>query len=619
MKYLFVILLTLSTMVHAAEPEYADLKSRTTRLYISYHLNDDYTAEKITEIEVKALTDDMAKKLKRRHFSHSTSIEKLEVLDAYTLKSDGTKIPVPKDNYQVTINKGNGKAGAIFSDRTSVSIVYPDLEKGDSVYAKVKKVDTESMFPKQFSASYYYYSQTAYDDVKVKFDLPESLVFDYEIRGMKEKYYTQGDRRIIELSYENKKPVKIDRDDFSVWDVSKEAGYALSTFPDYEAVAKAYGARALPKAKPTDKVKELAKEIINDEKDKKAKARLLYDWVATNISYAGNCIGVGAVVPHDTDFILDNRMGDCKDHATLLQALYAAVGIESTQALVNASSVYKLPRIPLVSSVNHVINYIPEWDQFVDSTSPSTPFDSLPKSDSDKPVLLVEGYKKGLKTPPTKVGANRQTLVTHMTIQNDGSVVGDVQIETKGLPAIVARKSFRHATDKQIDDWLKMMFSSDNKIGSASVDMDDPDPLLSEFKYSFNFKKPDFIPAKGAGGFYIIPPVMAPMSIYTILDYQNKDIEGYDVVCWSGYSVERMTYEFPDNMKIFATPDNMEISENYLSYKATYSLDGNQLNVVREIDDTTPGNVCSAELINKQRQTLIKISENLKSQVVYQK
>ncbi|NIP54919.1 MAG: DUF3857 domain-containing protein, partial [Aliifodinibius sp.] len=302
----------------------------------------------------------MAKRMKSQNFTHSTSIEKLEVLEAYTRKANGKKITVPKDNYQVTINKGNGGAGAIFSDQTTVAIVFPDLEKNDSVYFRIKRTETEPMFPGHFSISRYYYSQTAYDDVKVRFDLPGDLEFKQEIRQMREKSFILDGRRIIELSYRNKKPVKTDRSDFSVWDESQEAGFALSSFPDYKAIAKAYAARALPKAKPTSRVKNLAAEIIRDEKDKKKQARMLYNWVATNISYAGNCIGVGAVVPHDTDFILDNRMGDCKDHATLLEALYRSVGIKSSQALINAQNVYRLPEVPLVSSVNHVINYLPE-------------------------------------------------------------------------------------------------------------------------------------------------------------------------------------------------------------------------------------------------------------------
>ena len=354
MKYVYIFILMLPLAVYADEQEYLELQSRIIKMRLDYKLNDDFTMESIIEMEVQALTDDMVKRIKRREFSHSTSIEKLEVLEAYTHKTDGKKIPVPKGNYQVTVNKGKGEASAMFSDRTQVSIVFPELEKNDSVYYRVKRTETEPMFPGHFSISDLFYNQIAQDDAQVRFDLPEELKFNYEVRKMKEKSYTKGGRRIIELSYQNKKPVKDDRKNFSVWDESKEAGYALSNFPDYKTIAKAYAERALPKAVPTDRIKQLANEILKDEKDKRAQARLLYDWVATNISYAGNCIGVGAVVPHDTDVILDNRMGDCKDHATLLEALYRSVGIESEQALINSGSVYQLPKIPLVTSVNHV-------------------------------------------------------------------------------------------------------------------------------------------------------------------------------------------------------------------------------------------------------------------------
>jgi len=103
-----------------------------------------------------------------------------------------------------------------------------------------------------------------------------------------------------------------------------------------------------------------------------------------------------------------------------------------------------------------------------------------------------------------------------------------------------------------------------------------------------------------------------------MVNYSNEEIEGYDVACGNGYSVERLVYEFPENMKILAKPDNFEIDENHIYYKASYELKGNKLEVVREINDRTPGNVCSAEFMNQQRQTLMKIANNMKSQVIYQ-
>lgn len=604
--------------LYADDLEYVELQARYTKYDVDYIVHNDFTVEKTYEAEIKALTDKAAEKLKKRNFSHSTSIEKFEVIEAYTKKADGSRIEVPKNNYQVTINKGNGDHNAIFSDRTRITIVFPDLEKNDSVHIKVKTVETEPMFPKNFSASQYFWSQRAYDDVKIHFDLPEDLAFRYQVRGMTEKTTTGKGRRLIELTYQSPKPIKIKRGDFSVWDDEKEAGYELSTFTDYASLAKAYGEKALAKAIPTERVKTLAKEIIGTEENKKEQARLLYDWVATNISYGGNCIGVGAVVPRDTDVILDNRMGDCKDHATLLQAMYNSVGIESIQALVNSGSSYSLPAIPTISAINHVINYLPEWDMFVDSTNSSLPFDQLSFSLSDKPALLVKNFKSDMRTPATKPGDNHQEISSTMHIQPDGSVKGDIHLTMKGLPAIELRKAWRHATKEEEVEWLKETFSSQNKIGSATMQKDDPVPLASTFNYTIDFDKPEFILAKGTGGFYAEPLISTPMAIDAIVNYSNEDIDGYEVACTNGSSVERLTYAFPENMKILALPDNIELEENNIYFKALYKLKNNTLTVVREINDSTPGNVCSAETINRQRQTLIKIADNMKAQVIYQ-
>jgi hypothetical protein len=613
-----IVVFIFPSLVYASDEEYVELQSRFTKFHIEYVVKDDLSVERVSELEIKSLSEKAARQLKEQRFSHSTSIEKFEVLDAYTIKSDGTKIDVPKDNYQVTVNKGKEDGGPVFSDRTRVTIVFPEVEKLDSIYMKVKNIETQPMFPGHFSVSQYFWNQTAYDDVRIQFNLPENLVFKHQVRGMKQKVRSKGGRKIIILTYDNKKPVKSDRLNYSVWNEDEEVGYALSTFESYEAIAKAYGDRASPKAVPTDRVKKLAKEIIGKEKSRKDRARLLYDWVAGNITYAGNCIGVGAVVPHDVDFILDNRMGDCKDHATLLQALLSSVDIKSTQALVNSGPVYTLPEIPVVMSVNHVINYIPEWDKFVDSTDSAMPFDSLGLSISDKPVLLVGDFQENKKIPPTKVGTNFQELASTMNIQNDGSVTGDISIKLKGRPAIEARGSWRYVTQEQEKEWLESVFSSQKKIGSATIKKDDPVPLLSDYKYSFEFNKPDFILPKGTGAFYIGPLVSSPLAVYSLLDYPQEDIEGHSVACASGHSIEHLVYVFPENMKILAKPDNFEVKENYIHYKSTYVLNNNRLEVVREVDDRTPGNVCSDEFVNAQRQTLMEISDHLKTQVVYQ-
>lgn len=56
--------------------------------------------------------------------------------------------------------------------------------------------------------------------------------------------------------------------------------------------------------------------------------------------------------------------------------------------------------------------HLPDFDLYLDSTSDSTPYGMLPFQCQDKPVLLVEGFKEGAKTPASPVAANRQATKT---------------------------------------------------------------------------------------------------------------------------------------------------------------------------------------------------------------
>ena len=93
-------------------------------------------------------------------------------------------------------------------------------------------------------------------------------------------------------------------------------------------------------------------------------------------------------------------MGDCKDHAVLMQALMDAKDIPSTLALVRIGGSSTLPELPVAAAVNHVMNYVPSLDLFVDATSKNTPFGALPRSTSNKPVVLT-GPPYGIRKTPS--------------------------------------------------------------------------------------------------------------------------------------------------------------------------------------------------------------------------
>lgn len=594
-----------------------DLQIRFGHYYATYSINEDGTATEMHEWSKTVLKETAVDGSKSASIGYSTSAEKAEVIAAYTLKADGRRIDVPKDNYQVEVNRGKGKDSPVYSDRTSLTVVFPDVAVGDSVVFSYKITQIEPMFPKQYSVVQNFYNQIAHDDVRVRIDYPSTMWVQYEARDMKETVSENKGRRIIEWSYTNPKPIKTERRDFSVYDPAKESGFAFSTFKTYADIAAAYGERALPKAAVTERINKLAAEIVKDKTVPKEQARALYEWIATNITYAGNCIGIGAVVPRDLSFILDNKMGDCKDHATLLQALLAARGIKSTQALVNAGSMYRLPKIPTVFNVNHVINYLPTFDLYVDSTSDSTPFGMLPYSDQDKPTLLVEGFKDGTKTPVPPIGSNKQHTKSTFKIAPDGTVSGAVEVSQHGIGAVQSRVWARKITKNIEEDLVKNVFRERNMIGSGKFVKDDPTGLTDDYHYKASFNAEKFIKLPGAGAFYISSPLDIAPVIYGYLQTGLEPEKEADVTCSSVNAIEEYTIELPKTLKVLSIPDNLKIANDYVSYTATYKLKGNVLSVKRTLDDRTKGNVCSPQIFEEYKKVAEKAIDNLKEQVLY--
>jgi transglutaminase-like putative cysteine protease len=603
----------------AAKPDKeVDLNARYVRYHVTYHLNADGTDVQTRDTAIKVLKERAVENLKQTYMSYSTSVEKVDVLEAYTLKADGRRIDAPKSNYQLDINKGRESDAPAFSDRTTLTVILPDVAVGDTLVVRSRLTRTEPIFPGHFSTVERFGRMDAYDDVKVRVEAPASMWTRYTSTAMAETVKEENGLKVVEWTWSNPKPMRAKRTNFSVYDAEKEPGFSYSTFRNYEQIAKSYGERARPKAQVTDRVRTLADEIAKDATNPRDQARALYEWVATNIHYAGNCVGVGAVVPRDLTFVLDNKMGDCKDHATLLQALLAAKGIESSQALVNAGSSYKLPEVPVVSMVNHVINYIPSLDMYVDSTSDSTPFGMLPTGDADKPVLLVDNYRDGTRTPPTSADANRQVAKSDLTVKEDGSVSGSVQVALNGLFAVSGRETMRQVTPDVEEKMMESYYKRNNSSGGGKIEKEDPKALLDNYKYKVTFETEEFASLPGAGAFSISPmySTEAPVQSF-LMGLMNEDEEAEEISCLGGSTVEEYTYRLPKNMKVLSVPKNVSHVTPMLTYRATYSLKGSTLVAKRELVDKTRGNVCPASVQQAYREVGKKVMADLKAQVVY--
>lgn len=597
-------------------PKPPDIAWRSARQVEEHVIAADGTEQATYTFATTVLKEPAIEALKHTSITFSKSAQKLEVLEAYTRKADGRRIDSPKSNFQVSTETGESGNSPIFSDYNRTAVVFPEVAVGDTVVISYKLVTTQPWFPGKISMMGTYPRGMAYDDVKIVVDAPVSMNAKFRSRGMTEKVTVRDGRQRVEWTLTNKVPLKSDRADYSVYDVETEPGYLYSTFGSYAEVARSYADRAAAKAAVTPRIQKLADEVTQGKSTTQDQARALYEWVNQHITYAGNCVGLGAIVPRDIDVVLDNKMGDCKDHATLLQALLSAKGIRSEQALVNANNIYKLPDVPIASLVNHVINYIPSLGLFVDSTDTDMPFGMLGKGVQDKPVLMAASAMPE-KTPGDKIGSNRQIMKTKLLFHEDGSAEGAISVKTAGTFAVNARRMFKGMSTDDVGTAVKENFRRMGLEGDGMFTRGNVDSMTDRYEYEATFKVGGLIPYPGSGAFYVSPIFVNVAPIAAFAQQAMLPIGNFETACSSGYSEEEFEITLPETMNVLSLPDATAFSSPLLSYEASYRMDGRVLKVHRVIDDKTPGGVCPATVLKDYKAAMLPVLKNVKQQVLY--
>ncbi|WP_298270416.1 DUF3857 and transglutaminase domain-containing protein [Geobacter sp.] len=615
---LLVTFLMANVSIAVAEPvSEADIPVRCTSWHIVYDVNADGSFVESQKWSMVVLKESAVESQKTASVTFSTSVAKGEILEAYTLKKSGQRLDAPKSSYQVTINDGYNSASPLYSDETTISVVFPDLAVGDSIVFSSRVTNTEGMFPNQFSVAHSFSRYQAYDDVSIKIIAPKAMKLRHEAYFLEPQKTREMDgKQVLEWTFQNRRPEKWTAADSGLSFVGDEPSLYVSTFGSYREIAEAYGARANPKAAVSDRVKSLAAQIVADKAAPEAQAHAIYDWVTRNISYGGNCIGIGAVVPRDLDVVLDNKMGDCKDHATLLQALLAARNIESEQALVNAGSRYDLPKVPVVATINHVINYLPGLKMYLDSTASTVPFGMLPLSLGEKPVLLVSHFQDGAKIPSTAQYGHEQIMRTRIRINPDGSATGTAHFSLKGIPAISMREAMRNLRGDLEEYAVRKLLGSQGVHGTGTLQKDDPKELLDVYNFSISFNLEDLLVVASTTGMPIKPVASSLFPIATITAGAYEPTPKKATVCSGGRSVEEYVFEFPASMTIVGFPKDFEYSSPSLDYRATYRKSGNELTVTRDLRDKTATNVCSSGYEAEYQKSARSILRDLRSQIL---
>lgn len=588
--------------------------------YYDYDVNADASFTQKHEAVMRILTQQGLQILRQANMAYSEGAQDGTLVEAYTLKANGTRIDVPHEKYLLSSSStALPGLGAIKVQ----SAVFQNVEIGDEVGWTTTLKQTVPWFPGRFSIAMNFPPIVAAHDVRITLTAPQSgLDLHFDVSGFKGGAPETVTQKTGWLSptqqktrwtwtFANDTPVSAEYG--AVEDVYTVPHFLVSSFPDYASIAKAYEDRAHDKTEATSDIKALADTLTTGVTDRKEQAHRLYDWVSANIKYVSIVFGVGGIVPHPAPEVLHNRFGDCKDHVTLLQALLSAKGISSTAVLIYAGNSYRLSDVASPSQFNHVITYIPEFDLYLDSTARFAPFGILPVEDSDKPVVQTS---TGTLTHTPGIAASSASVLSVSTVKlnSDGTGQGDTQVTAVGPLAIGIRGLMSSIPPGSESDFVRS--SVEGNAIHGTLTKTDPGLLTDPYtlKMHYDLANVTTFPGPGAVSMWLgYHPYSFGGSLGTWLSERTLDY-----ACPSMIAENDSTIELPANTPILAMPKAGIVTVSGITLSTTYeNLGPETVKQIVKLKIDHPHAVCSAEYYNKIHSDLEKALSLLNTQLIY--
>jgi transglutaminase-like putative cysteine protease len=590
------------------------------RDHTHYNLQSDgrYTMDK--DMEWRLNTPQAVQQMGQLPLAFSTSLQSIDVLEAYTVTPEGKRVDVRSDGIREQLFPASSGA-PMFDDRRVKTLVFPSLSVGARLVMRTRMTMKEALFPGQvfeFTGAFPPFDRQSFEvSVQAPADMKVKLTPN-KMEGGEENSDNPAVRRW--RWHQSNLPALVPE-----MGAASPHGdiphVALTTFDSDAQIAQAYWARAQDKVKVTAEVQKLANKLTQGIPDRRAQAEVLYRWVSKNIRYVAIYLGFGGVVPHSADEVIQAGYGDCKDKSTLLSALLAAKGISSQSALVNATDVYWMPAEPMPTTVfNHLITYLPEWDMFVDPTPDKASFGVLSSALAGKKALILGQGDQAtmLRTLPLHQPSKDFVFIkTEMTLSSNGKVEGSSEIQSGGSFDLLARTvmaSLPPGMEPQIASQL-MALSGQQGTGNlrhyGAEDTDKP------FKYITYFTLPDLVQLPGPGAMAV--PVGLPGLVYLAGVFRPLALteRRTPLVFAGGRITEHITLKLPADMPVQKMPPPVTFSNALASYASSMEQQGQVIHIKRQLDVQLLGPTVSGEDYLMLRQTATQVVRDLRTQLIY--
>lgn len=537
--------------------------------------------------------------------SYNATLEDLEITEAHTLKADGTSIPVDPSAILTQRPAATDALAPIYTDREQKLIIFPNVEPGDSMVYTSRTTLKTPLMPGQFTLSRVPNDALAVDETSYTLNAPAAMALNFDSSWPHETT-RQGDT--VTYRWARAATVAAPVVAPPVADLAKSQHLLVSSFKDYDEFAHTYAAMVRGKVAVTPAIQKQADALAGNLADKRAQAKAIYDWVGRNVRYVGIELGASSIVPHDADWTLTNRYGDCKDHAVLFASLLKARGIDAQLVLINAANRYKLSGVPTIGDFNHMIVWLPGPGLYADTTTAWIPFGQLPTGDTGKPVLhVVESGAARHQTPLVADGDLDSSLTVHEVIGEQGVMVIDMAVKATGAWASSLRRFDEAARSLGPDLAGKRLLTQHNypnATGTILPGSGDDGSYQVTGNARMGRPTPQANLLGAANGLVLLPRagdgLMGPLNNRTLTDAD-------DTPCYSGHQREEIAITFRPGTRPQTLPAELHLKTANLAYDTRWTAEGDTITLRRDFTGKMSAALCTAAVRHDTAEALAKI------------
>ena len=496
----------------------------------------------------------------------------------------------------------------INGERNDNNIVFTNLEAGDVIVFKYRLHNyVYGRLAKEFSDSYYFGGQIYTAATRYNLLVPADQKIYYTFNNSTVQPVISNIENFKQYSWELLK-AEPNKDETLLPHLADYTSVLhISTIPDWKVISDWYSDISNNKAEEDFEIMALYKKLFPEGQKPMTqfqKARVIYDYIESNIRYSSVSFRQSAYVPQRPSATLTTRLGDCKDLSSLFVTLAGMAGINSQMVLVdtrdNGQKHIILPSVEF----NHCIvkAELDNKKYYIELTNSYLPFASLPNDLNGAVILEIPNKYVSAKTDLQFLKFENRTKDVIKRVVDLKPVEGDLEISVRtikyGNKSSEVRYTYNNLDyEKQLKKIEQSVASGyKNNVKMLNVNFKNLDKLIDSAEYTYSYLVKNEIGEIGSlKTFRIVYP-----DVVASLDHFSADTRTYPVEYWNYEDVD--TYEtivnitVPAGTKLTELPASENLSFKEMKYTIQYTLKSpDKLTVIRKFSNSRQQNISPSD------------------------